>query len=78
MKINVTEFNRERFLNWNDVVAWLDCTIGKTRSRDNMACIGDGWRLYSTENTIEGFYESVFWLEFDDEIQATNFLLRWS
>jgi hypothetical protein len=39
---------------------------------------GHGWRSYRTEESVEGFYESTYWLEFDNDADSTAFLLRWA
>lgn len=78
MKINATEFNKNRHHDWNQIVKWIGDNISPITIADNKTCQGRTWRLYNTENSVEGFWESTYWLEFDNDPDATAFTLRWS
>jgi glutamine cyclotransferase len=78
MRINVTEFNNDRRLDWNDVIAWFGENIGKVKFTDKHSCQGEGWRLYTEELKYDWLSDTIYWLEFDDDMDYTSFLLRWS
>jgi hypothetical protein len=78
MKINATELNLKRDYNWSEIILWVSEYISPMVKHDNNACLGKTWRLYSVENSIEGFWESTYWLEFDNDVDGTAFLLRWA
>jgi hypothetical protein len=39
---------------------------------------GQGWRTYSTQMSVDGLTSMTWWIEFDNDNDATAFLLRWS
>ncbi len=78
MKVNATEFNVGRDLDWNSVIDWAAKNIGKIKFTDRHSCQGEGWRLYTEIETHDWMNESTYWLEFDNDLDHTSFLLRWA
>jgi hypothetical protein len=81
MRIDITDWDVNHNIDdFTQVLTWLDNNISKSRYGDKsgVRMQADTWRIYSFETSVEGFYETEFWLEFDNEHDATTFLLRWS
>lgn len=78
MKINATELNLARNYNWSEVILWITDNISPMVKHDKSVCMGKTWRLYGEDHSIEGFWESTYWLEFDNDADGTVFLMRWA
>lgn len=76
MKVDITDWDEDIAA----MVKWLSATYGEAVvSKDTFGqMLSDKWRIYHTQSTVEGFYETTWWLEFDNEADGTAFLLRWS
>ena len=77
MKINLKQWAGYNRIDVRKIVAWLNGTFGKSEQRSD-GLFADTWRMYSTEHSVEGYFETGYWLEFDNEIDATAFLLKWT
>jgi hypothetical protein len=77
MIVDVTKYDGDRF---EKAVHWLNDNISKvtTVKGESIVLQSESWRLYSYEHSIEGIYETSWMLEFDNDTDATAFLLRWS
>jgi hypothetical protein len=77
MILDVTDFNPQHF---EQALEWLKNTTGGEvhEGDDTVLLSSDSWRIYKTENSIEGYYETTWFLEFDNDSDATSFLLRWA
>lgn len=77
MIIDVTDFNPHRF---EEALGWLNATTGAATYKGDGTVVfsADTWRVYKTENSIEGYYETTWFLEFDSDSDGTAFLLRWA
>jgi hypothetical protein len=77
MIIDITDFDVKRM---QSALDWLKESNGDYiyAGEDRVVLHSDRWRVYKTENSIEGFYETSWFLEFDSESDGTAFLLRWS
>jgi hypothetical protein len=75
--INVTDFNPHHF---EQALEWLKTTTGEEifEGDGTVLLSADTWRIYKTESSIEGYYETTWFLEFDSAADGTAFLLRWS
>ena len=77
MIIDVTDFNPHLF---EEALEWLRTTTKSDvyEGDGTVLLSADTWRIYKTENSIEGYYETTWFLEFDHDSDGTAFLLRWS
>ena len=79
MIIDITDYDPEKF---KVALEWINlnfgrCYVDRSKTAD-VVLYSDSWRVYKRENSVEGFYETTWFLEFDNDANATSFLLRWS
>jgi hypothetical protein len=63
-----------------ELLKWLAENVGdyyNYKDDGHVLFSGENWRILYTENSIEGYYESSFLLELDQEHDSTAYLLRW-
>jgi hypothetical protein len=77
MIINITDYDPKKFqqaMHWmNDNIC--NCYID---AEGDIVVDADTWRVYKRQNSIEGFWETTWLLEFDNDSDATAFLMRWA
>ena len=79
MKLDVTDLVRKKDSKfYKEGVKWLSANIGKITINDKYSIQGDTWRISTTIATVDGFYETAYWLEFDHDKDVSAFLLRWA
>ena len=78
MRLDITNWDTDHNVSLPKAIEWLNTNLGVGDYTKNFQVFADTWRIYREENSVEGFYESTYWLEFDREQDATAFLLRWS
>jgi uncharacterized protein Smg (DUF494 family) len=77
MIIDISTFDPEKI---NKAIPWLNETVAQSKQikDEKIVLNSDKWRIYAHETSIEGFYETRYFIEFDDASDGTAFLLRWS
>lgn len=74
--VDITDFPPSNF---TELCQWLIDQCGPARRGDDTVLLdGESWRIYKQENTVEGYYETTIFLEFDYDSDSTVFLLRWT
>lgn len=78
MVIDITDYDPHKF---KDALTWMNenisrCFKGKTDT--TVVMNSEKWRVYKHEISVEGFYETTWFLEFDNDSDATVFLMRWA
>jgi hypothetical protein len=79
MIIDITDYDPDTFAK---AIVWMNENLGQCFKDGNKGADilmhADNWRIYKHENSVEGFYETTWYLEFDSDVDGTTFLLRWS
>ena len=79
MVIDITDYDPYKL---KDAMVWMNETLGRCYADSNkgadIVMYSDSWRVYKHENSVEGFYETTWFLEFDNDSDGTAFLMRWA
>ena len=77
MIIDITDYNPYKF---KEAMHWMNDNICQCYidAEGDIAVDADTWRVYKRQNSIEGFWETTWLLEFDNDADATVFLMRWA
>lgn len=79
MIIDITHWDPKKL---TDAFVWMDMHIAKPTAKpaidDIVVLSADLWRVYKKQCDTDGFVETVWFLEFDRDTDASLFLLKWS
>lgn len=77
MIIDISDYDPVTF---RDAMTWINNNICQcyVDADDIVVVNAETWRVYKRQNSIEGFWETTWLLEFDNDSDATVFLMKWA